>query len=224
MKIMVSCEHGSSVIPPEWQHLFAAEKSQMRLCEYGAQQLFDAIAPRIANYSDVAPVSMQVVDTDGSISCGTALSAITSELSAHDAGQIIRDYYLPYQIEFEDHAEQWSQSGERVLMLGIHTFEPIVNNIPIGMDVGLIFDHTQTEERSLALRIKRAFEKSAPWLRVRFNAPFKVKDDGFVQHMREMFDTKLLGLEIYVGENVIFPQGIEAVSNVMCEVISRWRE
>lgn len=194
------------------------------MCEYGAKTIFDAIAPQIADYSDATIVSMQVVDTDGSISCGTALSDITAELAAHDAGQIIRDYYLPYQIEFEDHAEQWLQSGERVLMLSVHTFEPIVNNIPVGMDVGLIFDHNQTEERSLALRLKRAFEKSAPWLRVRFNAPLKVKDDGFVQHMREMFGTMLLGLEIYVGENVVFPQGIKTVSSVVCEVISRWKE
>lgn len=186
--------------------------------------LYHTIAPLIADYSDMAPISMQLVDTDGSISYGTALSVITSELSAHDAGQIIRDYYLPYQIEFEDRVERWLQNNERTLIVGLHTFEPIVNNIPIGMDIGLIFDHTRTEERSLALRIKRGFEKDVPWLRVRFNAPNKVREDSFIQHLREMFSQNLLGIEIYVGENVIFPEGIKAVTKVITDVINKWKE
>lgn len=222
MKIMVSCEHSCDFIPQEWSQLFVDKK--LKMSEYGVGHIYNKIAPQIADYCDATNVSMQLVDTDGSISFGTALSDITSELSAQDAGKIIRDYYLPYQIEFEDRAEQWRQVGERVLMLGLHTFEPIVNNIPIGMDIGLIFNHNQTEERSLALRLKRGFEKSAPWLRVRFNTPLKVKEDGFVQHMRDMYGTILLGLEIYVGENVIFPEGIRVVSEVVTDVISKWRD
>lgn len=225
---MVSCEHGGSAIPQEWEYLFEGiinAENPPRLCEYGAQWLYESIAPAIADYSDISPISPLVVDMDGSIGNGTALSAITCELPAHDAGKIIRDYYLPYQIEFEDRAEGWAQDGEPVLMIGLHTFEPVVNNIPLGMDIGLIFDHNDTEERSLALRIKRGFEKNASWLTVRFNAPHKVKEDGFVQHMREMYGQMgLKGIEIEVGENVIFPEGIRAIKNIVTEVIGKWKD
>lgn len=228
MKIMVSCEHGGDVIPQEWQHLFSEAHDAMQspqLCEYGARWLYDSIAPTIADYADMANISRMVVDVDGSIGNGTALSAVTSKLSAQEAGKIIRDYYLPYQIEFEDRAETWTQQGENILLVGLHTFEPIVRNIPLGMDIGLIFDHNDTEERSLALRIKRGFEKNASWLRVRFNAPHKVKEDGFVQHMREMYGQRgLKGIEIEVGENVIFPEGIKAVKSTITEVIAKWKE
>lgn len=228
MKIMVSCEHGGDTIPEEWKHLFDGKHDAMqssRTCEYGVRWLYDSIAPEIADYADIAEVSQIVVDVDGSIGNGTALSEITSELSAQDAGKIIRDYYLPYQIEFEDRAECWAQDGESMLMVGLHTFEPIVRNIPLGMDIGLIFDHTDSEERSLALRIKRGFEKNAPWLRVRFNAPHKVKEDGFVQHMRDMYGSRgLKGIEIEVGENVIFPEGIKTIKNTITDVITKWKE
>lgn len=220
---MVSCAHGNSHVPSEFASIFdEMQMSDDTMCEYGARQLFENIAPSIADYAELPDVSHLIVDVDGSISDGTAFSEYTQHLSAKQAGQIVRDYYLPYLMGFEERAEDWIAAQEAMLLIDIHTFEPIVQNIPVGMDIDLVFCHTNNEERSFALRLKRAFEKRAPWLRVRFNALHKVEEDSFVQHMRDMYGRLLRGIEISVGQNVIFPEGIRVVSEVICDVAKKW--
>lgn len=223
---MVSCEHGGDAIPKEWEHLFVTSHDTIitsRHCEFGAKRMFDCIAPKIADYADISKVSKLLVDLDGSISNGDALSEYTQELSAQKAGQIIRDYYLPYWVGFEAQAEEWIQLEKKILVIGLHTFEPVVNNIPVGTDICLLFDHNKTEERSIALRLKRGFEKNADWIKVRFNSPKKTKQDGFMQHMRDIYTNQLLGIEIYVGENITFPVGIETIQDVVVDVITKWK-
>ena len=222
---MVSCEHGGDAIPKEWQGLFGNEHDTIirsQHCEFGAQWLFDSIAPRVADYSDSSKVSRLLIDLDGSISNGTALTEYSQSLPAQKAGQIIRDYYLPYWMGFEDTAEQWTRQGKRILAIGIHTFEPVVGNVPVGTDICLTFDHSNNEERSFALRLKRAFDKYAPWLRVRFNAPFKVKHDGFIQHLRDIYQHNILAIEIFTGQNVIFPRGVQTIADVIADVTPKW--
>lgn len=225
MKIMVSCEHSGTVIPPELKNIIGEIEhlDTYETYEYGSRWLFDAIAPRIGDYYNAFAISPIVVDADGSISNGTALTEHTSKLSAQQAGQIIRDYYLPYFVGFEEKAENWNSENEKMLIVSIHTFQPIVRNLPIGMDLGLIFDHNNSEERSLALRIKRAFEKNASWVRVKFNAPHKVKEDGFVNHMREMYGNNILGLEIEAGQNMVYPVGLNKIADIICSTIEKWR-
>lgn len=232
MRILVSCEHSGTAIPQELHEHFDALRHtsaympeiESDAYEYGAKWLFDSIAPKISDFSLSSEISPAVVDLDGSISNGTALSEHTSKLSAQKAGQIIRDHYLPYLMQFEEKIEEYTSEGETVLLVGLHTFKPITNNIPQGLDIGLIFNHNDNIERSLALRIKRSFEKSAPWLRVRFNAPHKVKEDGFTNRMRQMFCCNFIAIEIEVGENVIFPTGIKQVTDVICTTLEKWRE
>ena len=223
MKIMISCEHGGNLIPPDYEHLFAspaalADLDSHRGYDYGAMRLFELICDASRpDFAHAARTSRLLIDLNRSLDAPSLFSEYSVGVSADVRQRIIDDVYLPYRQAFIAASQPWFAAGERVVHLSVHSFTPIFGAQVRNADIGILYDPAMAAERCLAAKVKSHIARLLPHLRVRFNYPYLGKTDGHVVWYRRRHPEAYAGIEFEMGYNCAYPE----VERKLAEAVAR---
>jgi predicted N-formylglutamate amidohydrolase len=138
-----------------------------------------------------------LVDLNRSIGHPDLYSEATRGQAAGERARILRDWYMPYRAEVEDHIRTKVVNGARVVHVSTHSFTPELHGEVRNAEIGLLYDPARPGEVELARRWRDALNEAAPELRVRRNYPYRGEQDGLTSHLRRRFSaTRYVGVEL----------------------------
>jgi predicted N-formylglutamate amidohydrolase len=211
-RVVVTCEHASNAIPGSYNRLGL----DRRLLEshiahdLGARDIARFYARALGAELHEGQWSRLVVDLNRSVghrnlivetSFGTKIPGNT-ELEIEEKKRRIRAYHEPYRHSVVQALARVAEQCGACVHLSVHSFTPIVNGKRRDADVGLLFDPSRPNERSLAKRWAQALAASG--LRVRLNYPYRGTADGFTKNLRELFPaSRYTGLELELNQALL---------------------
>ena len=201
--LILSCEHASSHIPDEWQHLFASSMSALDLNQ--AFKYFDPYAKELSIYLAeqfnceliLGEISRLLIDLNKSDELAHCFSPESIEkLSDKDKKTLLERYYYPFRHQFEGLLETHIQNNQQVLHLSIHTFNPIEKGKMHNAAIGLLYDPKRHAEKEVARIFHEILIKRTPY-KTRLNYPRTGKTDNHTSHIRKHLDESCyLGIEL----------------------------
>lgn len=206
--IVITCEHGGSLIPPAWRGLFVRHSRALMSHEgfdAGALTLARELAQATAGTLFFSKTSRLLVDLNRSPGHPQLFSPITRKLSHIARQNILNQCYRPYRREIETHISDAVARGQRVIHIASHSFTPELDATVRDVDIGLLYDPARKAELALCLAWQAALVSAAPLLKVRRNQPYKGTSDGLTAALREVFpESAYLGIELEVNQKFVF--------------------
>ncbi|MEZ4722999.1 MAG: N-formylglutamate amidohydrolase [Flavobacteriales bacterium] len=203
MITILSCEHYSNHVPPEFDYLF--EKGQEVLeshrgYDVRVEHLFHALSP-FFDYCFHFPISRLLIEPNRSLHNRHLFSPFSLHLPKSERTRLIAQFYHPYRKSIEQCIG--NHDGEPIVHISAHSFTPVLGNQNRESEIGLLFDPGNTPEKELAKLWKRELNKLSS-ARVRFNYPYRGKADGLTTYLRKCFPTNYSGIELEVRNDKIF--------------------
>lgn len=206
MKLIISCEHSTNVIPPDYQYLFKNDDNlatHMGI-DFGAKYLAEALAHYFKCPCTLAKVSRLLIDCNRSLKNKGCFSDYTSSLSATKKNHIIDTYYVPYREAVEALIDAYVQKKHRVLHLSIHSFTPVLSGVIRHADFGLLYDPTRGHEKTFVYTWKKNLLGDSTPYRIRMNYPYRGTSDGFTSALRKRYDNdQYMGIELEVNQSLV---------------------
>ncbi|WP_282032147.1 N-formylglutamate amidohydrolase [Winogradskyella eximia] len=201
MKLVLTCEHGGNDIPDNYNKQFnnKAVLKTHRAYDLGTLDVFQYLKP-LSDASFYNTTSRLLVELNRSLHHKNLFSEFTKNVSKDEKTKILKQYYLPYRIAVENNIKSYTENGETVLHLSIHSFTPIFNGEERHCDIGLLYDSTKKQEQQYCKQLKTDLLKQDSNLNVRFNYPYLGKADGFTTYLRKQFPNNYLGVEIELNQ------------------------
>ncbi|MSQ71431.1 MAG: N-formylglutamate amidohydrolase [Betaproteobacteria bacterium] len=214
--VLITCEHASNRVPAKYRPLFrelAHALDTHRGYDIGAVPLARQFAAAFAAPLVLGRATRLLVDLNRSIGHKDLHSDATRTLPAHERARILRDWYLPYRSEVEQHVGAMVARPARVMHISTHSFTPELHGEVRNADIGLLYDPARPGEVRLAERWRSALKAAAPELRVRRNYPYRGEQDGMTTHLRRRHAPQR-----YVGMELEFNQALVADAKAWREV------
>lgn len=202
--LLISCEHGGNVVPPELAPLFAGRETLLashRGYDPGALTTARALA-RIGEGTPLfaAEISRLVVDLNRSRGHPDLFSAITKALPARDRERLVETYYRPHRDAVTREVAALIEAGHTVVHIASHSFTPCLDGVTRRCDVGFLYDPGRPAEKAFCLRWLAELGRLDPSLRLRRNAPYRGVADGLATALRRRFGERYRGLELEVNQ------------------------
>lgn len=198
--VIISCEHAVNAIPENYQCLFNDQEdilSTHHAVDIGALYIANQFKRALSSPLVTATVSRLIIDCNRSITHPACFSAFTQGLPHQEKQQLIQNYYQPFRQRVESLIQTKIKKGIQVIHLSIHSFTPVLNNIPRNADIGLLYDPKRNEEKKLATQWRKRIIKENEQLRIRMNYPYRGIADGFTSALRKQYSERnYLGFEI----------------------------
>lgn len=208
MKLIISCEHATNRIPPDYQYLFKQAEHELlthRAIDFGAEHLAQALGDAFKSPCIFAKTSRLLIDYNRSLKNKHCFSKYTSALDVINKKYLIDRYYTPYRQAVEALVHAYTQQKHRVLHLSVHSFTPILDGMTRHADFGLLYDPSRTHEKAFAYAWKKHLSRDDAPYRVRMNYPYRGTSDGFTSALRKQYDNdQYIGIELEVNQNLIF--------------------
>lgn len=211
-KWVVSCEHGGKQIPLAYASLFKEAATVLqthRGYDPGAFALYQLLARHVADFSQHSQTSRLLIELNRSLHHKSLFSSYTRALPTEVKEEIIASYYLPYRKAVEDKIREYTEAGEEVLHLSIHSFTPELNGEVRKADIGLLYDPARPQEKEFCRRWKQRLQQFWPGAVVRMNYPYLGTADGFTTYLRKRFPRAYAGIELelnqqYAGNQAVY--------------------
>lgn len=205
MKCIISCEHASNRVPPEFAVLFKGKEkilSSHQAYDPGAAELAGGLARQLKVKPYLGSISRLLIDLNRSTTNRRALfSKYSRKLEEHERQGLLQGYYRPYRQRVMDEIGAAIKKHEPVLHLAIHTFTPVIKGMRRKVDIGLLYDPARCSEKSLCAYLAALLKQRAGEIRVRRNYPYQGKTDGFPAFLRKKYrDEFYAGLEIELNQ------------------------
>ena len=203
MTILLTCEHATFYIPPEYRRWYALQRSVLRTHEgidFGARWLARQLQVSLKASLFSASVSRLLVDLNRSIDHPQLFSRFVPKDTLLRQALLAR-YYHPYRAAVLN----WVQSQiatELVVHFGIHSFTPIFPGSDRKFDLGLLYDPSSLLEASLVREIE-ALIPAGGLFSLRHNQPYLGTDDGLTTALRTGFGSRYGGIEIEVNQRLV---------------------
>ncbi len=205
MNIILTCEHASAEIPPEFKMLFLPHADLLKThlaIDIGAILLWETFRNYPSSAISLAvkgKYSRLLVDLNRSEKNEQQLfSNITKSLNNQTKQEILTRYYYPYRQPVIDHIKKLPGP---IFHLSIHTFTPILNGEIRQTDIGLLYDPDRPFEKQLSEIWAKKIRTQDIQYRVRMNYPYYGKNDGFTSYFRKFYPVeKYIGLELEVNQ------------------------
>lgn len=213
--LVITCEHATGGLPADLEPLFAAAESALggpphevlqshRGFDAGALQLAQAMGRARRSSPIVGEVSRLVVDLNRSLRHPKLFSAVTRTLPREVRQQLVARFWQPHRQRVEQAVHSSIAASGRCAHLAMHSFTPVWNHIPRTVDIGLLYDPVRSQERHLALALRKQLLQALPDLRVRFNQPYRGQSDGLPTALRRAWPChQYVGLEIEVSQKLV---------------------
>ncbi len=216
MKLVLSCEHATNFIPPQYVEIFRIEKDVLQTHEAydpGTLDLFHYLQS-LAEFSLDQKISRLLIETNRSRHHSKLFSRFSTSLSERDKADLVQDFYSAYRDEIEKAVQKIIDSGEEVFHLSLHSFTPVLNSIERNAEIGLLYDTSRTSEKVISADLYAFFKKRTD-LKLRKNYPYLGKADGFTTYLRKQFPEKYYGIELELNQKLVsgnaFPEEVKKV-------------
>lgn len=207
--VILTCEHASNQIPPEWRYLFEGQQRVLdshRGYDIGSLAVARQLAKILRQSLYAAQWSRLLIDLNRSPGHPRLFSEFTRPLSAIQRSLIIEQYYRPYRDQVTAAIGDHIGQGYQVLHIGVHSFAPQLGAQIRNADIGLLYDPARLMEQQLCIRWQQAIRNFRPDLRVRRNYPYTGIADGFIPSLRKKYDARdYLGVELEIIQNISIP-------------------
>ncbi|MGB5624070.1 MAG: N-formylglutamate amidohydrolase [Gammaproteobacteria bacterium] len=203
---LLTCEHGGNDVPPRWRGRFAGGEpilSGHRGWDRGSLEIFNVLAPRIADAAFPARITRLLVDLNRSPGHRHLFSEYTRGLPATEKQEILDTCYLPWRGAVVDQVEEWYRQHAWVLHVSVHSFTPEFAGRRRNADIGLLYDPGRPLERALSQRWKSALKQTGPEFRIRMNYPYRGTADGFTRWLRLRYPQRYAGVELELNEGTL---------------------
>lgn len=205
--LLLTCEHGGNEVPAAYRAQFVGAAKVLeshRGYDPGALELARAAARRFEAPLFSSKISRLVVDLNRTSGHPTVFSTYTQALPTEERQILLERLHAPHHRRVEEAVGEALASGAGVLHVAIHSFTPIWNGTPRGIDLGLLYDSRRGAERALATAWKDALAEAYPELRLRRNAPYRGTGDGLTTWLRRRFSGRpYVGFELEVNHGEV---------------------
>lgn len=214
--LVLSCEHASSLLPPDLADAFAAgaallgEPAAVALAGHrGSDPGAQALTRQLAALAGVAAPHMGrysrlVVDLNRSRHHPRLLSPVTRALPRAQREALIEALWTPHRAAVAADVAARIAAAGRCIHVAVHSFTPVWDGVPRPVDLGLLYDPGRASERSLATALERALRARLPALRVRRNQPYRGVSDGLPTALRRQHPAAAYaGLELEVSQALV---------------------
>ena len=224
--LILTCEHASHDVPAEYDNLGISEEELRRHIgwDIGAQAVVEIVAQNLdapavcSGYSrllidcnrDLQDHDLIIKESDGTIIPGNA------NISEAERHKRLSQFYYPYHAAIDRVIEQLvAQKGaDRVRLLSLHSFTPVMKGQDRPFDIGILFDRYDelAEELGQQLQNKGGY-------RVRYNEPYSGYD-GLIFSARSHGDRhRLVYLELEMNNRLLVqPDSITQMGKAISQV------
>jgi predicted N-formylglutamate amidohydrolase len=218
LAIVLSCEHASNFVPPEYAHLFRRARGLLathRGYDRGALDFAKRLAGVLGAPLCAGETTRLLADLNRTPGNPSLFSRYVKHLPEAELARILRHYHAPQRRLVETAIARAVARGAQVLHLAIHSFTPVLRGKKRELEVGLLYDPQRRSEYRFCERwlgVLAADPRRG--LRVRRNAPYRGSSDGIARALRARFaDRDYLGLELELNQGLLrsgrFPAGLE---------------
>lgn len=205
---VVSCEHAGRDIPPAFRPALtipAEVLASHRGGDAGSREYGLRLARALGAPCQVNDVTRLLVDANRSAANPARFSSYARQLPGELLQLAVDEVWEPHRRAVEQLVRHALERGRPVVHLAAHSFTPVMDGIPRGVDVAFLYDPTRTAERERARHWQRLLARLRPDLRVRLNAPYRGTADGLTRTLRRVFqEAEYAGIEIEVSQR--FPE------------------
>ncbi|MCJ8273747.1 MAG: N-formylglutamate amidohydrolase [Psychrosphaera sp.] len=198
-RIVLTCEHASNNIPPQYQTVFADAQDVLTTHEgwdIGVPEVVEALGKRLDVVPHLGEYSRLLVDLNRSAHHRRLFSSYTKPLSKQQRDEIKCLYYRPYRDAVHQNVLDVS-AEHRAVHLSIHSFTPEYDGVVRQCYIGLLYDPSRPLESEFALSFQEDLARLLPGIKVRRNYPYTGVQDGIIPALRNRFDgDQYFGLEI----------------------------
>ena len=199
---VITCEHATNFVPTLYSKLF--EHNVEVLCSHsgydiGALDFAHYLSRKLNATLFVGEVSRLLIELNRSPENREIWSRYSEVLGNDEKEQLMERYYHFYRDSVEAYIERALALGLRVLHISVHTFTPVLNDVPREVDIGILFDPERSLETNFAQKWLNQLSKQNPHLILRPNEPYHGTDDGFTSYLRKQFANEVYaGIEIEI--------------------------
>jgi predicted N-formylglutamate amidohydrolase len=226
--LVVSCEHASNRVPPEYAALFAnavALLDSHRGFDAGALEVARALAAAEHGTPLVeAHATRLLVDLNRSAGHPKLFSELTRDLPPEAKQRLIALHYTPYRSRVEGLVEEGVSRGSFVLHISSHSFTPVLDGLERNADVALLYDPGRRSEKAIAADWLDALAEAEPRWRLRRNYPYRGTADGLTTYLRTRFYGDVYaGLELEVSQRLVgaseWPRALHVIAGSLRRVL-----
>ena len=203
---LFTCEHGGRGVPGEYAALFRGADATLashRGWDPGALDVFNAIAPSLADAAVAATMTRLLIDINRSLHHPRVFSEFTRPLPAELRADIVARWWRPWREAVAGTIAAWLESGHPVRHFSVHSFTPVLGGHIRNADLGLLYDPARAAEREFCLRWQALLQQRG-W-RVRRNYPYQGAADGHTTALRRRFPQGYAGIELELNQ-ALFPR------------------
>jgi len=200
---LLTCEHYSNELPPQYAHLFLNAVDVLeshRGYDLQAAPLFTGLES-LFDQSFHYPYSRLLVEPNRSLHHSSLFSPFTATLGAKEKAEILSTYYQAYRKSVEEFIA--NHLDQEVMHISVHSFTAVFKNQDRRCPVGILFDSRNKAERSVAEVWKKCFKDVEPSLGIRYNYPYRGNADGFTTYLRKIFPKNYYGYELEVRNDMV---------------------
>lgn len=204
MKLILTCEHATNLLPSSYHSLFKNEQDLLNTHEgfdIGAFEVYKSLQ-NLAHYSLHYPWSRLLIEINRSLHHPNLFSIISKKMDKAEKNRIITNYYEPYRNQIQQKIKESIDRGEQVLHLSIHSFTPILNGYVRETDLGILYDPRRNAEKDWVENFRKELSLQFGQFRIRMNYPYLGKADGFTTSLRTKFTRQYLGIELEINQKL----------------------
>lgn len=220
---LFTCEHGGRGVPGEYAALFRGADATLashRGWDAGALDVFNAIAPSLADAAVAATMTRLLIDLNRSLHHPRVFSEFTRSLPAAVRKDIAARWWRPWRDRVTGTIAAWREAGHEVQHISVHSFTPVLDGEIRNADIGLLYDPARDPEGSFCRRLQALLGERG-W-RVRRNYPYRGNDDGHTTALRRQFGASYAGVELELNQ-ALFPRLLEPLCADLGEALSELR-
>jgi predicted N-formylglutamate amidohydrolase len=207
--LILTCEHGGSVVPVKYRGLFASRAAQTALrshrgADLGALPLARLLARRLGAPLILSSVSRLLVELNRSPAHPRLYSEYSAALDESERRRLLAEYYHPHRERVVKAIGAGLRRYRRVVHVAVHSFTPLLAGSKRSADIGLLYDSRRESERGFCRRWKAAILALDATCRVQRNYPYRGRDDGLTTALRRVFDEpRYLGIELELNNALL---------------------
>lgn len=218
--LVISCEHGSNYVPPEFTYLFAKKQLILQTTKaydigalYIAQHLQQALNCEFIQTN----VTRLLIDCEYKPHDRRCFSKFSKHLSDENKDILVKTFYTPFHQELQNTIGQHITKGHQVLHLSMFTFAPFLKGLFLNTGIGVLYDAHRHAEKEVVRIIHSLLNHETPPYKIRHNYPFSGTHDHILSMFRKKFvEKEYLGIKIGVNQALLAtPEDLD----LMCEVL-----
>ena len=206
MKILVTCEHGGTVVPNDLNRFLKIPElilKSHRGYDPGALACAEYAAKHMTANIITNKISRLVIDFNRSENHKELFSEYSKNLQEYQKQNLLQYHYLPYRKQAEEFIEKSLKTKQQILHLSFHSFTPELDGTVREADIGILFDPKRKEEKTFSENLKKEIGTVDNTLRVRLNYPYSGKSDGLTTYFRSKYKTNYSGIEIEYNQSML---------------------